>query len=80
MDSQPLYYHFPLVLCLLASICFWIFSLWIRYWRVLRGASQVAQLVKILPAMQETLVLFLGQEDSLKKGWVTHSNILGLPQ
>ena len=32
------------------------------------GASLVAQLVKNLPAMQETLVRFLGQEDPLKKG------------
>ena len=32
------------------------------------GASLVTQLVKILPAMQETLVQFLGQEDPLKKG------------
>ena len=28
--------------------------------------------------MQETLVWFLGQEDPLKKGWATHSSILGL--
>ena len=32
------------------------------------GASLVAQLVKNLPAMQETLVGFLGHEDSLEKG------------
>ena len=31
-------------------------------------ASLVAQLVKNPPAMQETLVRFLGQEDSLEKG------------
>ena len=42
-------------------------------------ASLVAQLVKNLPAMQETLVRFLGQEDPLEKGWDTHSSILGLP-
>ena len=30
-------------------------------------ASLVAQLVKNLPAMQETLVRFLGQEDPLEK-------------
>ena len=28
----------------------------------------VAQLIKNLPAMQETLVQFLGQEDPLEKG------------
>ena len=31
-------------------------------------AFLVAQLVKNPPAMQETLVQFLGQEDSLEKG------------
>ena len=31
-------------------------------------ASLVSQLVKNLPAMQETLVQFLGWEDLLKKG------------
>ena len=31
-------------------------------------ASLIARLVKNLPAMQETLVRFLGQEDTLKKG------------
>ena len=42
-------------------------------------AFLVAQLVKNLPAMQETLVRFLGQEDPLKKGWATHSSILVVP-
>ena len=36
--------------------------------RVRYGASLVAQLVKNLPAMQETPVLFLGREDLLEKG------------
>jgi len=35
----------------------------------------VAQLVKSLPAMWETWVQFLGPEDPLEKGMVTHSNI-----
>ena len=42
-------------------------------------ASLIAQLVKNLPAMQETPAQFLGQEDLLEKGWATHSSILGLP-
>ena len=42
-------------------------------------ASLVAQLVKNLPAMQETPIQFLGQEDPLEKGQATHSNFLGLP-
>ena len=40
---------------------------------------EVAQLVKNMPAVQKTQVWFLGQEDPLEKGWVTHSNIHGLP-
>ena len=36
-----------------------------------------AQMVKNLPAMLETWVQSLGQEDSLGKGMATHSNILG---
>ena len=39
-------------------------------------ASLVAQLVKHLPAMQETWVRSLGQEDPLEKGMATHSSIL----
>ena len=39
-------------------------------------ASLVAQMVKNLPAMQETRVQFLGQEDPLEKGMATHSSIL----
>ena len=39
-------------------------------------ASLVAHLVKNLPAVQETWVWFLGQEDSLEKEMATHSSIL----
>ena len=39
-------------------------------------ASLVAQTVKNLPAMQETQVQSLGQEDTLEKGMATHSSIL----
>ena len=39
-------------------------------------ASLVAQLVKHLPAMQETWVQSLGWEDPLEKGKATHFNIL----
>ena len=42
-------------------------------------ASLIAQLVKNPPAMQETLVRFLGWEDLLEMGEATHSGILGLP-
>ena len=36
----------------------------------------MVQKVKNLPAMQETQVRSLGQEDPLKKGVATHSSIL----
>ena len=36
----------------------------------------MAQLVKDLPAMQETPVRFLSVEDPLEKGKATHSSIL----
>ena len=39
------------------------------------SASLVAQMVKNLPAMQETWVQSLGQEDSLEKEMATHSSI-----
>ena len=38
--------------------------------------SLVAQLLKNLPAMWETLVQSLGLEDLLEKGKATHSSIL----
>ena len=40
------------------------------------GSSLVAQMVKNLPAMQETWVQSLGWEDLLKEGMATHSSIL----
>ena len=39
-------------------------------------ASLVAQMLKNLPAMQETWVQSLGQEDPLAKGVATHSSFL----
>ena len=44
-------------------------------------ASLVAQLIKNLPAVQETWVHSLGWEDPLEKGKATHSGILawGIP-
>ena len=39
-------------------------------------ASLVAQMVKNLPAMQETWVQSLGWKDLLEEGMATHSNIL----
>ena len=42
----------------------------------MQWASLVAQPVKNLPAMQETWVQSLGQEDPLGKEMATHSSIL----
>ena len=39
-------------------------------------ASLVAQMVKSLPAVRETWVQSLGQEDPLEKEMATHSSIL----
>ena len=39
----------------------------------------IAQLVRDPPAMQETPVQFLGQEDPLEKGWTTSPIFLGFP-
>ena len=38
--------------------------------------SLVAQMVKCLPAMQETWVRYLGLEDPLEKEMTTHSSVL----
>ena len=46
------------------------------YAYVVHWASCVAQLVKNLPAMQETWVQSLGWEDPLEKGKATHSSTL----
>ena len=38
----------------------------------------MAQTVKNLPAVQETWVRFLGQEDTPEEGMATHSSVLAL--
>ena len=48
----------------------------LSHWRNTTRASLVTQMVKNLPAMQETQVRSLGREDSLEKGTATHSSIL----
>ena len=45
---------------------------------ILFEASLVAQTVKNLPAMHETRIRSLDQEDPLRKGMVTSSSILAL--
>ena len=59
-------------------------NIWSRNSRVLSTQSvgsnglvfKVAQMVKYLPAMQETWVCSLGQEDPLKKAMATYSSML----
>ena len=43
---------------------------------VFNGASLVVQTAKNLPAVRETQVQLLGQENPLEKGMATHSSIL----
>ena len=45
-----------------------VVNIFIRGVTFLLGTSLIAQLVKISPTMQETLVCFLGWEDPLEKG------------
>ena len=52
-------------------------SIWCSHY--MKTTSLIAKLVKNLPAMQESSVGFLGQEDPLEKGWAAHSSTLGLP-
>ena len=56
----------------------WFITLALRFYITYsKGiASLIAQSVKNLPAMQETLVRFLGWEDPLEKEMATHSSIL----
>ena len=48
----------------------------LRTAELVNRAPLVAQLVKNPPAMPETWVRSLGQEDALEKGMATHSSIL----
>ena len=52
-------------------------SVLFRLTPMVKGVSLVAQtVVRSLPAMQETWVRSLGQEDPLEKGMAVHSSIL----
>ena len=54
----------------------WLTILFINVSPQTRKTSLVAQMVKSLPAIQETWVQFLNQQDPLEKGMATHSSIL----
>ena len=53
---------------------------YLTYMQSTSEASLIAQLVKNLPAVQEALVRFLGQEDPLEKGWLTIPVFLDFPR
>ena len=67
--------HFILAFCIEFSASCVSFQLY-EILEFVCQASLMAQMVKNLPAMQETLVQSLGQEDPLEEGVVTHSSIL----
>ena len=51
-------------------------AVWLTHSHVYIGVFLVARMVKYLPAMWETWVPSLGQEDPLEKGMATSSSIL----
>ena len=51
------------------------FSAWLGIQYLQRSSKDLVQLVKNLPAVQETRVPFLGWEDPLEKEMATHSSI-----
>ena len=69
------------VICLMAYEWnyFFIWNLIFHNLHVHVGASLITPLVKNLPAMQETLVWFLGWEDPLEKGYLPTLVFLGFP-
>ena len=57
------------------SLCLWD----VKHGYAITEASLVAQLVKNLPAMQETLVQFLGQKDPLERDKLPTQVFLSFP-
>ena len=55
-------------------LCVYLFVNWFTWAQM--GASQVVQIVKNPPAMQETQVQSLSRKHPLEKGMATHSSIL----
>ena len=51
-------------------------KIYLNFYCMASWAFLVAQMVKNLPAMQETQVCSVGQKGPLEKGMTTHSNIL----
>ena len=59
---------------MISGLCVWFLPFSIVFSSFM--ASLVAQMVKSLPAMQETWVRSLGREDPLEKEMATHSSTL----
>ena len=60
-----------------AELVAFLFLFFNLYWSITTlWVSLVAQLVRNLPAVQETWVRSLGWEDPLERGTATHSSIL----
>ena len=60
----------------ISSLTSWLSLFCLHFSFYLTCTSEVAQMVKNLPAVWETQVWSLGQEDPLEKGMGTHSSIL----
>ena len=69
-------YHLPNINYSMHSYKSW-FRCFLNCSSLLRSGASL--IVKNPPAMQETQVRFLGQEDLLEKGLANYSSILGLP-
>ena len=67
---------YPISSSLLKSLAFPLSISCTSFYSILPGASLVAQMVKNLPAVQETWVWSPGWEDPLEKGMDTYSYIL----
>ena len=65
-----------LIMCFYLHLALYIYiCIYVKIY-MYRASHLIAQFIKNLPAMQQTLVQFLVWEDPLKKGKATHSNIL----
>ena len=72
LSAELLWLHNRIILFHWGKLAFFIS--W--YFFPLLGASLVVQMVKNLPAMQESWVQSLGRKEPLEKGMATHSSIL----
>ena len=74
----PIYFYLLFIKVMTYIKCWFFLPLLSLKWLKISilWASLVAQIVKNLPAIQETRVWSLGQEDPLAKGMATHSSVL----